>query len=646
MSKVSKSIILAKNGIRKASAWSGRLASFTLLLFSYSLAVGLNYVTRFIKRGSKTDFRQRFEPIFEMLDKRDQNEISRLNLIDLSLRNMKSKKTRTVITIAGMAVGISVIVFLVSVGYGLQRLVVSRVASLEEMKQADVTTQNSVKNRINDTSLEKFTKIGHVSLVLPMVSAVGRISYQNSITDMAVYGVTTDYLLHSAIRPEKGRLFESNKISLAPVTTVTSGSVAGVSTQDEETIAEKKVNFTVQPGVWVRVRQEANSGAQIIGYTKRIEFPQQGVETKGEAYRDEGQVRDSWVKATVPLWQNDGGTYTPITGNTNQQQSKEGYFAELGVTTSEYHPIEVTPQVLGESTSSATLNDNSAWVEIASVSASEQTQETKTVGLAGNAFKQAVVNQSVLRVLNLKESEAIGKKFSISFVILANLLPDQSEKLVSDPASYQIVGVTPDNKAPIIYVPLADLRSLGVSNYTQVKVVAANQSALSVIRKQIETMGYDTSSVADTVAQINTLFATVRNALMILGLVALFVAALGMLNTLTISLLEKTREVGLMKVMGMKSAKIQELFLTESMIMGFYGGVLGILLGAALGFILSFGLSIMSVTKGFGLVAVAYIPLGMIIGIILLSLVVGLITGIFPAQRATKISALDALRYE
>ena len=231
-------------------------------------------------------------------------------------------------------------------------------------------------------------------------------------------------------------------------------------------------------------------------------------------------------------------------------------------------------------------------------------------------------------------------------MVVGALLNDATAKIESAPSEYTIVGVTPEEKTPVFYVPFIDLRSLGISNYSQIKVILKNQSELAKTRKQIEAMGYVTRSVADTVVQINALFATVRTFLALLGFVALSVAALGMFNTLTISLLERTREVGLMKAMGMKAAEVQELFLTESMIMGFFGGLLGIVLGFLMGEILSFVLSLFAWFKGVGLIDISHLPLLFILAVSLLALLVGIVTGIYPARRATKISALNALRYE
>jgi putative ABC transport system permease protein len=119
-----------------------------------------------------------------------------------------------------------------------------------------------------------------------------------------------------------------------------------------------------------------------------------------------------------------------------------------------------------------------------------------------------------------------------------------------------------------------------------------------------------------------------------------------MFNTLTVSLLERTREVGLMKAMGMKSTEVHELFLTESMTMGFFGGLIGLVLGFVAGKILGLILSIFAVVSGVGFIDITYIPFAFVLVIVFLSIIVGVGTGIYPAKRATKISALNALRYE
>jgi len=655
-----------------------QIGTFVLLLMLYLAAKGV------IRLANWRRFPQSITAKFELplsrfyirsiklLNLRPTNSISRVDLIELSIKNMRAKKTRTLVTVGGMTIGIGAIVFLVSIGYGLQELVVTRVARLEEMRQVDVTPQSGGKVKIDDNTLSDFKDIEAVEMALPLIAVVGRVNYQNSVSDMAVYGVTSDYLKQSAIKPVQGTIFESNEIAsltsnLPKREYVPVGQVAGATVEKAVWGEEiQDLDFVISPSQWIRVRENPATNAPILGYTKRVEGSSSGVEVWGESFQsenmageagetEEGRTLGKWIKAPVLLWEEkvcdsktegdcEEGKYLVLRDGENKQIQKTGYFAEINLSIQGMMVQE--PQVLGVAADKEQAESSIDWVEIASEAGVLDTPDTKTVELSGDAKRQAVVNRAMLKILGINENEAIGKKFDTSFVVVGELLFNDKEKIESAPTQYTIVGVTPEEKTPVFYVPFVDLRSLGIVNYSQVKVVVENSSDLAKTRRQIEAMGYVTRSVADTVEQINSLFATARTILMLLGMVALAVASLGMFNTLTVSLLERTREVGLMKAMGMKSSEVQELFLTESMIMGFFGGVLGIVVGVILGKLAGLGLSFFAIFKGVGFVDISYVPAIFILVIIFLSLLVGVVTGIYPAKRATKISALNALRYE
>lgn len=659
-----------------------RFTNFIVLLTVYIFAKLIQKISSF--RFFPSSVTKKFGPglsslyhkIVTFLDQNRQDTISRVDLIELSIRNMNAKRTRTYITIGGMMIGISTIVYLVSIGYGLQQLVISRVARLEELKQVDVSAQPGGQVKIDDKTLADFQSIPNVQSSLPLIAVVGRVNYQNSVSDMAVYGVTSDYLKQSAIKPVEGKIFDSNELTAERIS---SGQVAGATTDDSQIGSFdqpiREVEYAFEPGTWIRVRQSPSTDSPIIGYTKRTEGHSYGQETWGDSFASddeagtagldqEGDALGLWIKAKVPLWQAsecdpetvpdcDSGHYQIMRDQAESQIQEEGYFAKINLTVTAASQID--PRVLGESTDSATLLtdqdsdtllDSVDWVEIASEAGIITPPPTKTVEVSASAKRLAVVNRAMLQVLDIPENQAVGKTFTTSFVVVGDLLDDPSQKIESAPTEYTIVGVTPEERTPVFYVPFIDLRSLGITNYSQIKVTVKSQEDLLRARQQIESLGYVTTSVADTVNQINSLFSTIRTLLALLGMVALAVASLGMFNTLTVSLLERTREVGLMKAMGMKSSEVKELFLTESMIMGFFGGILGILVGFLLGKATGFILSIFAVFKGVGLIDITYLPFLFVLIVVLLSLLVGIITGIYPANRATKISALNALRYE
>jgi ABC-type antimicrobial peptide transport system permease subunit len=629
---------------------------------------------------------KRIVTFLNLWTRQQEKTINRLNLIDLAMRNLRFKKSRSLITVGGMAIGIAIIVFLVSIGFGLQRLVVNRVARLDELKQTDVSVNPGSKDKITDDTIAKIKNQPDVEKVLPMIATVSRVSYQNSISDVAVYAVTADYLESSAVKPIRGTIFESNELAfdLKP------GAVAGVSDDRENDITtDHQVSFTLPEGEWFKVRKTPARNGEIIGFTRQVAGTLQGYRVPGDSFAEVLDLIDPpftqtnqgpWLKTSYPIWQLTKCDETIITCDDGYEIARapdggqlytEGFIAQrfnsvsvdlikqpgsvLGDAVDEegnslFAEAEVaTPEteVLAEAdTTASEFAAAGDWVEIASESAAANTNVAQHVGLHQGAHRQAVVNIAMLKILGINENDAIGKTFSTSFIVVGDLLLEDQPKIESDAADYTIVGVVPTEDAPYYYVPFVDLRGLGITAYSQLKVVSKQAEDLDKVRKQIESYGYSSRSVADTVKQIDQLFASLRVVLVIVGMVALSIAALGMFNTLTVSLLERTREVGLMKAMGMKSHEVQELFLTESLVMGFFGGLGGIILGWLMGKTLSLVVSLFSLSNGLGIMDVSYLPLNFIVFIFVISMIVGIFTGIYPARRATNISALNALRYE
>lgn len=679
------------------------ISLFVGLLFVYltsKVIVKINskgYIPKFISTPLSPIINRTYNKLVDILQFKHLESISQLELIDLSLRNMFVRKARSIITIGGMAIGIASIVFLVSIGYGLEKLVITRVARLEEMKQIDASPAVSSNLRITDKTVAQIKNIEAVKKVLPVIGLVGKVNFSNSNTDVAVYGVLGDYLKESAIKPSEGKVFASNEgfniypsnTGKALVETLSAdsinqkGKVAGVSTQNSVTAKYKEaiqqVEYKILPDTFVRVRAEPSTAGTIEGYTRRIEGIQDGTEIWGDSYTENesgkagtdknGDEMGEWIFAKVPLWEStrcdsevdtscEKNAFKPIVDSDGRQVFKEGYFAEIGI----QFINKEKGSVLGIASDSASFSATNASGSASTLTASavestdeadlliqnlleEKTkQDINTVKLSGEKERVAVVNKSFLRVLGIN-SGGVGKKFSISFIATGALV-ENKERVESEPTEYTIIGVTPDSKTPIVYVPLVDLNELGLGNYSQLKIVLDNQNQVPQTRKRVEVLGLTTTSVVDTVAQIEGLFGTVRLLLGLLGVVALAVAALGMFNTLTISLMERTHEVGMMKAIGMKSDEVKDLFLTESMIMGVFGGIGGLVLGAVFGNVISIFISAFSIVRGYGWINITYIPFLFILLIVIVSLIVGLATGIYPARRATKISALDALRYE
>ena len=187
-----------------------------------------------------------FEKIASKLEA-SPGHIRRSVLISLAFRNMRVKKTRAFVTVGGMAMGIGAIVFLVSLGYGVQRLVVSRVARLEELRMADITTSSASNLRIDTQTLNTIKNMPSVKGVLPVISLVGKISFAGGQGEAVVHGVSKAYLETAGIKPTKGAYFESSE-SVANLESG-SGMVAGASDSKPALVAGRDVGAAAEFGV-------------------------------------------------------------------------------------------------------------------------------------------------------------------------------------------------------------------------------------------------------------------------------------------------------------------------------------------------------------------------------------------------------------
>jgi putative ABC transport system permease protein len=264
--------------------------------------------------------------------------------------------------------------------------------------------------------------------------------------------------------------------------------------------------------------------------------------------------------------------------------------------------------------------------------------------LSGNG-NELLVNETYLNFLAQNKSQSVNQEATFDIIVPKGLVNKGNSFVVPD-QKYRVIGVVNEDSTPKVYTNLSNLRELGIQNYSQFKVEVDSKDYVSAVRKQIENMGLKTQYVGDTVAQINQVFDVFRGILSAFGLVVLFVAMLGMFNTLTISLLERIKEIALMKMLGMRRKDINRIFLTESIMLGLFGGILGLLLGIISGKAANSILNHYAINKGAEASMIFYSPVKFIIVVVILSLAVGFLTGLYPAHKAMKVKPLDVLRYE
>ncbi len=183
--------------------------------------------------------------------------------------------------------------------------------------------------------------------------------------------------------------------------------------------------------------------------------------------------------------------------------------------------------------------------------------------------------------------------------------------------------------------------------YNNVKVVCKDIDSVEEVEEQIEAMGFNCSSMADTRNEMKKTLSIIQLVLGCLAAVSLFVAALSITNTMVMSIYERTREIGIMKVLGCYVSNIRLSFLVEAGLIGLLGGIIGTVLSYGLSFGMNyFGKGMLSQLLGFGGgdTPISIIPLWLVLLALGFSTLIGLISGFSPANRAVKISALEAIK--
>jgi len=398
--------------------------------------------------------------------------MKRRYIVKLAVRNIIGHRLRSFLTISGVAIGVGFIVFLVSLGYGLQRISTQEIANLEALQILDITPGKSKIVKINYESLEKIKNIGEVSGVAPQAELVGILGMNTSSIEGVIYGRGLDYLNLEEVNLEVGRIYPAD--------------------ENNEAIINK-------------------TAAKQLGY------------------EDFGRV--------------------------------------------------------------------------------------------------------------------LGKSITLSANMSPDLL-DTEEDSNTIKESFTVVGVISNDDSPYIYIPLNLLEKEGVRNYSSAKIRVDSKENVQSAKQRLENLGFKVVALKDTVDQINQFFSMFQIILVAFGSIAVLIAAIGMFNTLTISLLEKTKEISFMKILGTTSHDIWKLFIIEALIIGALGGIIGIMAGLIFGHGLNQFIYTLAQSTGNKAVQIFYAPMIFVFVTFAITLVISFLTGIYPSRRASKIDPLEAMRYE
>jgi putative ABC transport system permease protein len=260
-----------------------------------------------------------------------------------------------------------------------------------------------------------------------------------------------------------------------------------------------------------------------------------------------------------------------------------------------------------------------------------------------------MLSPAVLKLFGIEDSEIesfIGQEVSFRLLVPVEEGSEEITEIIIE-KTYRVRGITKEEGTLNVLMMLPELRNyVGIEEYDRAQVKVISNEYLGEVEAALIEEGYRVTALSKTVEQASKIFQGIQAVLATFGGIALIVSAIGMFNTMTVTLLERTKEIGIMRTIGASPKDIKWLFVSESIVVGFLGGLSGIAMGVTLGFVVNIMLNVAASQFGGQSVSLFSFPLGFLTFIALFSAAVGYLTGIFPARRASLLNPLDAIRYE
>ncbi len=185
----------------------------------------------------------------------------------------------------------------------------------------------------------------------------------------------------------------------------------------------------------------------------------------------------------------------------------------------------------------------------------------------------------------------------------------------------------------------------GKDKFGSIQVLVERPAELSAVKKALEKKGLHVFALADELKEVRRAFIAVNAVLGVIGFIALLVAGLGIINTLLMSILERTREIGIMKAIGGSEGQIKRIFFGEAAVIGLAGALGGILLGWLVTLVAGAIINMKVKAMGEAPVDLFYFPWWLILGSIAFAVGISLLAGLYPAARAARIDPVEALRW-
>ncbi len=185
-----------------------------------------------------------------------------------------------------------------------------------------------------------------------------------------------------------------------------------------------------------------------------------------------------------------------------------------------------------------------------------------------------------------------------------------------------------------------------INGYNSMIAKVDNSKNAAAVATQIRTLGVGAADAKASIEQQLTIFNIVGLVLGAIGGIALIVAAIGVINTMIMAILERTREIGVMRAVGSKRSTVRRLFTTEASMLGFMGGVIGVAFGFGLTRIANVFVNKELASNAVTARNIIGTPPWLVFTVISIATLIGLLSGLGPAARAARLDPVEALRYE
>ncbi len=187
---------------------------------------------------------------------------------------------------------------------------------------------------------------------------------------------------------------------------------------------------------------------------------------------------------------------------------------------------------------------------------------------------------------------------------------------------------------------------LDQNGYDSLTAKADKSSNAPLVAKEIKTLGVGAADAETSIKSQLSIFNIIGLVLGGIGGIALIVAAIGVVNTMIMAILERTREIGVMRAVGAKRGTVSRLFTIEASLLGFWGGVFGVAIGYGLTSLANIFINKQLATNGLQARNIIALPPWLIITVIAITTIIGILAGLYPARRAAKLDPVEALHYE